>query len=152
MSQVKTKKQGEPVKQISVMLQNRVGSLDSLLRLIETSGEDVIGLSMQDSKDATIVRIIVTDPSLVVQLFLEKGIPHTTCRMVVVAMRDPSSEMIKCMDILKAGETNVDFAYSLISHPEGRSLLALHLDDYDFGAEMLRCAGVKVLYQCDLSR
>ena len=146
------KKGGEPVKQISVMLQNRIGSLESLLKMVQSTGEEVIGLSMQDAKDATIVRLIVTDPCLVTQTFLEKGMPHTTCRMVVVSMRDPSTEIVKCLDILRAGETNVDFAYSLISQPEGRSLIALHLDDHEFGAEMLRCAGGKVLFQCDLSR
>ncbi len=62
MAEVIIKKDGQPVKQFSVLLQNRVGSLGSLMQLVRMSGEDVIGLSMQDAKDATIVRMIVTDP------------------------------------------------------------------------------------------
>lgn len=152
MSETMVKKEGQPVKQFSVFLQNRVGSLDSLLRLVRHSGEEVIGLSMQDAKDATIVRLIVTDPELVGQLFLEKGIPHTTCNMVVVALREACRGLEECLKILKDGETNVDFAYSMLSHPGDYTLLAFHLGDHFFGAEILRNAGVKVMYQGDLSR
>lgn len=152
MEDVIIKKEGTPVKQFSVLLQNRVGSLASIIRLVRGCGEEVIGVSMQDSKDATIVRILVTDPEVVGQIFLEKGIPHTTCNMVVVALREACTEMEKCLDTLKAGETNVDFVYSLITHPEERSLVAFHLDDHEFGASHLLCAGFKVMYQEDLSR
>ena len=152
MSEVIIKKDGHPVKQFSVFLQNRVGSLESLMQLVRKTGEDVIGLSMQDAKDATIVRMIVTDPEMVGQIFLEKGIPHTTCNMVVVALREGCMELEKCLEVLKAGETNVDFAYSLLSHPDGFTLMAFHLDDHFFGAEILRNAGIKVVYQQDLSR
>ena len=152
MKEVKVKKDGTVVKQFSVLLQNRVGSLGSILALVRNSGEDVIGFSMQDAKDATIVRMIVTDPEVVGQLFLEKGIPHTTCNMVVVALRQSCTGMEKCLALLKEAETNVDFAYSMLTHPEGRTLVAFHLDDHFFGAECLRNAGIKVMYQEDLTR
>ncbi len=152
MDGVIVKKEGDPVIQISVMLQNRVGSLRSLLKLIRQSGEEVIGFSMQDAKDATIVRLILTDPEKMRLTFMEKGIPHTTCHMVVVALRDASAEMEKCLEILNSGETNIDFAYNLIAHPNGKSLVAFHLCDHLFGAEILRTAGIKVLFQQDLSR
>ena len=129
-----------------------MGSLGSILALVRNSGEDVIGFSMQDAKDATIVRMIVTDPEIVGQLFLEKGIPHTTCNMVVVALRESCTGMEKCLSLLKETETNLDFAYSMLTHPDGLTLVALHLDDHFFGAEVLRSAGIKVMYQEDLSR
>jgi len=152
MGDVIVKKEGEPVKQFSVFLQNRVGSLRSLMQLVRNCGEDVIGLSMQDAKDATVVRLVVTDPEVVGHLFLEKGIPHTTCNMVVVALREACTGLERCLEVLKAGETNVDFAYALLSRPEGFTLMAIHLDDHFFGAELLRNAGVKVMFQGDLSR
>ncbi len=152
MDDVLVKKEGDPVIQISVMLQNRVGSLSSLLKLIKKHGEEVVGFSMQDAKDATIVRLILTDPEKVRRIFQEKGIPHATCRMVVVATHDPSVDLEKCLQTLHAGETNVDFAYTLLSQPNGKSLLAFHLCDHLFGTEILRSAGIQVLYQQDISR
>ena len=59
MADVKIKKEGDPVMQISVMLQNRVGSLSSLMKLIRANGEEIVGFSMQDARDATIIRLIL---------------------------------------------------------------------------------------------
>ena len=152
MAEVIIKKSGDPVRQISVMLSNRIGSLSALLQQIRQCGEEVVGMSMQDSMDATIVRLIVTDADIVLQSFLEKGVPHTTCKMVVVALRNVADELEKCLKILRDSETNIDFSYSLISHPNGRCLIAFHLCDHEFGAEMLRCGGIKVMFQEDISR
>ena len=60
----------------------------------------------------------------------------------------PGGEIID----LPTGSTPIDFAYSLLSHPESFTLMAFHLDDHFFGAEILRNAGIKVMYQQDLSR
>lgn len=152
MDDVDVKPPGSPVKQLSVMLQNRVGALSSLMRLLHNEQIECVGVSMQDSRDATIVRMILSDPDGAGILFNERGIPFTACDMVVVGFRNSSEEMLKCMMTLSAGETNVDFAYALTAQPEGRSLIAMHLCDYDFGLSILTHAGFHICYQEDLSR
>ena len=72
--------------------------------------------------------------------------------MVVVAMRDASSDMEKCLQTLHSGETNIDFAYTMLAQPDGKCLVAFHLCDHVFGTEVLRSAGIQVLYQQDISR
>jgi len=146
------KRDGEPVRQFSIMLQNRVGSLGSLVRLVRNAQIEIIGMSMQDSRDATVVRMVVTDPDTLMCLFLEKGISHTICDLVVVSLTETGRGLGRCLDTLMEAETNVDFAYGLLVHPERQSLLALHLEDHQFGAEVLVKAGFKLLYQEDLSR
>lgn len=146
------KKEGEPVRQFSVMLQNRAGALGALVRLVRNAKIEVIGLSVQDSRDATIVRMVVSDPDSVLCLFAEKGISYTCCDMVVVALRESGVGLGACLEALMAAETNVDFAYSLMAHPDRQSLIAMHLEDYSFGIEVLVRSGFKVLYQEDLSR
>lgn len=146
------KKEGEAVKQFSVMLQNRAGSLAALVRLVRAAKVEIIGISIQDARDATIVRIVVTDPESVSYLFAEKGIAYTSCDLVVVALRESGVGLGACLEALMAAETNVDFAYSLMAHPDRQSLVAMHLEDYSFGIDVLVRAGFKILYQEDLSR
>ena len=55
---------GTPVRQFSVMLPNRVGALASLVKLLRSSSIEVIGLSVQDSRDATIARLVLSDPDM----------------------------------------------------------------------------------------
>lgn len=53
---------GEPARQFSVMLPNRAGALAALVKLLRSYSIEVIGLSMQDSRDATVARLVVSDP------------------------------------------------------------------------------------------
>jgi hypothetical protein len=70
----KTIAPGNPVKQFSVLLPNRAGALASLVKLLRSAAIEVVGISVQDSRDATIARLVVTDPGTAEHIFLEKGI------------------------------------------------------------------------------
>jgi len=143
---------GVPVRQFSVLLQNRAGALAAMVKLLRTNRIEVIGLSMQDSRDATVARLVVSDPEATEQLFMEKGIPHTGCELVVIAMRESGPGLLQCLDSLMIAETNIDFAYALMPSPEGQSLLAMHVEDYEFAVAILHQSGFKLMYQEDLSR
>lgn len=143
---------GEPVCQFAVLLPNRAGALAAMVKLLRTSSIEVIGLSVQDSRDATVARFVVSDPESTQQLFMEKGIAHTTCELVVIALRESGPGLLQCLDTLMIAETNIDFAYALLPSPEGQSMLALHVEDYEFAVAILHQSGFKLLYQADLSR
>ena len=68
---------GSTVKQFSVMLQNRVGALSALLGLLDMHGIFCLGFSMHDCHEATIARLVVSDPERTSEIFLEKGICYT---------------------------------------------------------------------------
>ncbi|QTN34213.1 acetolactate synthase [Akkermansiaceae bacterium] len=143
---------GTPVRQFSVMLPNRAGALASLVKLLRSSAIEVIGLSVQDSRDATVARLVLSDPDSAEAIFCEKGIPHTTCDLVVIALREAGSGLLKCLDILMVAETNLDFAYALLPGPDGRALLAMHVEDYDFATSVLNRSGFRLMYEEDLVR
>lgn len=143
---------GTPVQQFSVMLANRAGALAALVKLLRTSGIEVIGLSVQDSRDATVARLVVSDPETTEQIFMEKGIPHTSCELIVLAMRESGPGLLQCLDTLMVAETNVDFAYALLPSVDGHALLAMHVEDYEFAVSILHQSGFKLVYQKDLSR
>ncbi|TAG09580.1 MAG: hypothetical protein EAZ42_06440 [Verrucomicrobia bacterium] len=143
---------GEPVRQFSILLPNRVGALAALVKLMRASLIEVIGLSVQDSRDATIARMVVSDADATYRLFIEKGIPHTVCELVVIAMRESGPGLLQTLDSLMVAETNIDFAYALLPSPEGQSMLAMHVEDYEFATSILHQSGFKLIYQEDLSR
>lgn len=147
-----TLEHGEPVKQFSVLLQNRAGALAALAKLLRNNHIEVVGISVQDSRDATIVRLVVTDPDLTEQIFMEKGIPFTTCELVVVALVEAGPQLLPVLDTLMVAETNIDFAYALMPSRKGQAQLALHVEDFDFAVSVLNQAGFKLVFQEDLSR
>ncbi|HEX5790802.1 MAG TPA: hypothetical protein VFY13_06590 [Luteolibacter sp.] len=144
---------GEPVRQFAVMLPNRVGALAALVKMLRIGGIDVVGLSVQDSRDATVARMVVTDPERTEQLFMEKGIAHTTSQLVVVAFKEAGPGLLQCLDTLMIAETNIDFTYALLpTTTDSHSMLAMHCEDYEFAVAILHQSGFKLIYQADLSR
>ena len=143
---------GSPVRQFSILLPNRAGALASLVKLLRNSQIEVIGLSVQDSRDATVARMVVSDPDSTEQRFMEKGIPFATCELLVIALSESGPGLLQCLDILMVAETNIDFAYALLPGHYGQSLLAMHVEDYEFAADVLHNGGFKLIYQEDLSR
>ncbi len=152
MPDCEIKPNGTAPVQFSVMLKNRAGSLSSLVRLLRGDNIEVIGLSVQDSRDACVVRLVLSDPDNAMRIFMEKGIPHTTSELVVIGLTDTGGGLARALDTLRAAETNLDFAYSLMPHPSGRSLMAMHLEDTQFGTSVLHNAGFKIYYEEDLIR
>jgi hypothetical protein len=86
------------------------------------------------------------------RIFMEKGIPHTTSEIAVIALRESGRGLAEALDVLRAAETNLDFAYSLMPHPGGKTLMAMHLEDTRFGMSVLHQAGFRVFYEEDLLR
>jgi hypothetical protein len=143
---------GSPIRQFSVMLPNRSGALAALIKLLRSAAIEVIGLSLQDSQDATIARLVTTDPDLTSAVFMERGIAHVGCDLLVVALRESGPGLLQCLEALMVAETNVDFAYALLPSSAGQALLAMHVEDYEFAVSLLHQSGFKLLYQEDLSR
>jgi len=143
---------GTAIRQYSIFLQNRVGALSSVVNLLEEAHVTVIGFSVVDSVDTTIVRMIVSDPDTVGALFCAQSVPFTETEIVVVALPEGAASLSRCLLALLMAELNIHFSYPLLTRPDQSSLLAFHLDDTDFGRSVLSNNGFKVLCQEDLSR
>lgn len=143
---------GSPVRQFSILLPNRAGALAALVKLLRISQIEVIGLSVQDSRDATVARMVLSDPDAAEQKFMEKGIPYAISDLLVIALGESGPGLLHCLDLLMVAETNIDFAYALLPGHRGESLLAMHLEDHEFAADVLHNGGFKLIYQEDLSR
>jgi len=143
---------GSPVRQLSVFLHNRVGALMALVKLLTEHRIEVLGLSLQDSTELALVRLIPSDPETTELLFIEKGIPHVVFPVTVVELKQTDHSLVHALSALLSAEINIDFSYPLFVRPAGNPLFVLHLDSPEVGAEVLSSAGFKVLTQEDLSR
>lgn len=145
---------GTPVRQFAVFLQNQVGTLLSIVKLLNQHHVVVLGISVQESVDVTIVRMVVSDPDTVESLFMEKGIAYSVADLLVVELRPGTDDrgLAECLQALLIAETNIHFIYPVLSRPNDRPALAMHLEDTEFGKEVLEKNGFRVLMQEDLSR
>ena len=143
---------GSLVRQVAVFLQNRAGELLSIVKLLHRHDIIVLGLNVQDSTDTTVVRLIVSDPDSVESLFIERGIPFSTTDLIAVELKNGAEGLAECLHGLLIAETNIHFIYPVMSRPHGHPILAMHLEDNEFGRSVLLKNGFRVLMQEDLSR
>ncbi len=143
---------GPLVRQFSVFLPNKVGALLDIVKLLNANHAHVVALSITESTDSSIARLVVSDPELVEQLFAERAVPFGSCQMVVVEMSEVASQLAKLLAALLMAEVNVHFTYPLLTRPNGYAAIALHVDDTDCATSVLAGEGFKLLSQSDISR
>jgi hypothetical protein len=148
-----TSKIGGPlVKQFSIFLPNKVGAMLDIVKLLNTHHTHVVALSISESTDSAIARVVVSDPERVEELFRENDVAFGICEMVVVEMREVATQLAKLLAALLMAEVNVHFTYPLLTRPHGLAALALHVDDTDCASSVLMGEGFKILSQSDISR
>ena len=143
---------GPRVRQFSVFLQNKVGALLEVVKLLNLHMVDVVGLSVQDSTDSSIVRLVASDPEMVEGIFKDNDIPFGVCEMVVVEMEEVATGLAGLLASLLAAEVNIYFSYPMLTRPNHRAALALHVEDHECAASVLAGDGFKLLSQADISR
>ncbi len=143
---------GPQVRQFSVFLQNKVGALLEVVKLLEQHHVVVLALSIQDASESSLVRMIVSDPDLVSELFNEHDIPYSDCEVLVVELPEGAADLTRVLAALLMAEVNIVFSYAALTRPRGRSVLVMHVDDIECSTNVLSGERFVILTQSDLSR
>jgi len=147
-----SKMRGPLVKQFSIFLPNKVGAMLDIVKLLGAQNTHVVALSVSESTDSAIARIVVSDPERVEKLLRQKNIAFGVSEVVVVEMREVATQLVKLLAALFMAEVNVHFTYPLLTRPRGFAALALHVDDTECASSVLRGEGFRMLSQDDISR
>ena len=140
----------DPVIQFSVFTPNRLGRLHVLIGMLGTDGVHVLALTVLDTTDSSIIRIVVDDPERARELLVREGFPFTESTLLVVEVNP--TELGRLMAALLEAELNINYLYSFITHPQGKSILALSMEDNDLADQALRRHQFRTLKQTDISR
>ncbi|MCA9117673.1 MAG: acetolactate synthase [Planctomycetaceae bacterium] len=139
------------LRQFGVFLENRVGLLHELLRSLERHDLRVIALSIADSIDCAVVRVIVDDYERGKELLSLTNQTVFEADVIGVELPDsPQPWLDLCMALMEA-EVNVHYTYPLLFRRRGRSAIALYVDDVDTGLRVLRQKGHRLVTENDLS-
>ncbi len=146
------KLQGAAVRQYSVFLANRVGALMDVVRLLAQARVVVLALSIQDSSETSIARMLASEHELLEDLFQLNDIAFGVCEVAVAELEEGASDLPRLLTALLEAEVNILFSYTLLVRPRGRPLMAVHTDDLECASAVLEGRGFRLLRQTDLSR
>jgi len=141
----------DPVRQFSVFAENRVGRLHDFTALLKEYNVHIMAITVLDTTDSAIVRVIVDDPDKARELMVNNDFPYSEGEVLAVEITD-ESDLKGVLAALFEAEINVHYVYSFIKRPEGRSALAVNAEDQDVAAQALAQRGYRVLTQHDIAR
>ena len=142
---------GDAVVQFSVFTPNRVGRLHEVVQLLASRKVHVLALTVLDTTDSSILRLVVDDPDRARDLWQEHAFAFTESSLVAVEMSSPQ-ELTRLMAALLSAELNIHYLYSFLTSPGGKSILGLSMDDNELAEQVLKRHQFVLLKQSDISR
>lgn len=138
------------IPQFSVFLENRVGQLLEVVRLFQGTKVKIVGLSISDSADCCIVRLILSHPEQGREILVNAELAFADNELTVVELPGGSQGLVDLCTALIQAEINIHYAYPLIVHPHGHAAVALHVDNNEGAANTLHNMNFEILSEADL--
>ncbi len=136
------------IRQISFFLPNRVGALLGVARRLEELNVHICAISILDSADHAVIRMVVDRPSLAKEALLEKGLNVFETELIAVELPvERGIGLPRLLTALLMAEVNVHYTYSLIVQSGGHPVIAFHVDSVDTAAQVLHKQGLVLIGQ-----
>ncbi|MGC9976185.1 MAG: ACT domain-containing protein [Syntrophales bacterium] len=140
------------ITQLSVFLDNRAGVLADLTEYLGAKGINIRALSVAESRDFGVIRMIVPDPSHVAELLGKKGYNTQKVEVLAIRVTDEPGGLGKALRTLADENLNVDYLYTFLDKLCDQAIVILRVDNLDFAKVVLVRNGFKLLTQEDIIR
>ncbi len=137
-------------RQLSVFLDNRVGQLLRLTRLLDGADIRILALSVESSIDCAIVRLLVDKPDEAGKMISDAGFAVSETELVVVELQPGKRGILTACQALIVGEVNIHYTYGLLAAHESIPTLAIQVDNHELAVAVLKSRKFKVLDQSEL--
>jgi hypothetical protein len=136
-------------RQLSVFLENRLGQLLRLTKLIDSDPILIRGIAVEGTVDCAIVRLIVTDPEAAVRTFRDAGYAVSESEVLIVEVPPGHRGIIAIASALIKAEVNINYVYTMWGR-DNQPALAVQVDNMPEAVNALLAAGMTILNQNDL--
>ena len=130
------------VKQISVFLENKPGTLLEMTGVLAEKQVDMRALSLAETSDFGIARLIVDDVYAASTVLKENGFIHNIASVLCVCIPDEPGGLNEVLQLLSAAGVNVEYMYAFLGRREGKALMVLKADDEVKVQEVLTSNGI----------
>jgi hypothetical protein len=141
----------QSVTQLAVFLSNRVGELREVLRKLTGAHVVVHALSIDDSADYAVLRIVVDKVEASKQALRGSGFAVSESTLLAVEFPDDQTGLLAICQSLITAEINIHYAYPMFTRPHGKGVVVMHVDGLQMAAEVLKKSGMTLLDERDLA-
>jgi len=126
------------IKQVSVFLENRPGHMANMLRALDAAKVDIRALSVADTADFGIARLILSDTEKGLQALRETGFTASTTEVLRADVPDePGGLLHEVIEPLAAAGINLEYLYAFVDQPQGKAMVVAKVSDLERAVEVL---------------
>jgi len=128
----------EIVQQLSVFLANKPGTLADVCNELAKAGINIFALTISDTADHSVVRMVVSKPAKALAIFEERGVLTVESKVLVIENNNKPGSLAKLAARLAKAKINIEYAYLATSPGAKKGMLVLRVDDTKGALKVLR--------------
>ena len=138
------------IHQISVFLENRTGQLAEITKLLADNGIDIRAISIAETADYGLVRMIVDNSHKASAILLEHGDILSMTPVWAVEVPDRPGGLAEVLAVLAENHVDVEYMYSLFAHQEGKAYMVMRIHDEPRFLSTLGDRKIKIMTKAEL--
>ena len=138
--------------QLSIFLENKPGQLVRVTQTLKEAQIDIRAMSLADTKDFGIVRMIVSETDKAQEVMRENGFMSTITKVMCIAMHDHPGGLSKITELMAQADVNIDYLYACITEIGKNAYIVMHVDKEATAEKVLQEAGIKMVSTADIAK
>ena len=139
------------IKQLSVFVENKQGRLSEITGILQGAGVDIRALSLADTTDFGILRLIVDKEDVAEAALRGAGLTVSLPPVIAAGIADRPGGLAEAMALLRDGGISVEYMYAFISRRKEMAYVILRVDDNGKAAELLQKAAFPLLTEEEIA-
>ncbi len=130
------------IKQLSVFVENKHGRLQAIIDKLSESGVNIRALSIADTTDFGILRMIADDNEKAKSVLADSGVISTSTDVIAVYIDDKTGGLAQVLKIVTDAGISIEYMYAFLGRKEGKALMVLKADDEPLAEKVLSENGI----------
>lgn len=140
------------IKQLTVFVQNEQGAIVSLTKILAENNINMRALSIAETEDFGILRLIVNDETLAEKTLKEKDYLIKVTEVVGVKIGDEPGKLTAALDVLDKAGINLEYLYAFMARTEKHAYVVLRVEDNAAAEKTLEDAGFHIITDADVAK
>ena len=133
------------IEQLSVFVENKPGKLVEALEALSGAGIDLRAMSLADTSDFGILRIIVDKPAGALKVLNDAGFLVKSNEVLAVVVDDRPGGLAAVLRVLSEAGIDIEYTYAFVTHSHDKAYVILRVDNNDAAARILKTSGIDML-------
>ncbi len=140
------------LKQLTIFVENKKGSLVDITKILADNNVNLRALSIADTQDFGILRIIVNDNETATKALNDAGYLIKMTDVVGVKIGDQPGKLSKALEVLDKADINMEYLYAFMARTEKHAYVVLRVADNDMAEKVLEDAGFHMITDADVDK